>query len=189
MNSIKQHNKLLTYIQGGVYLVLLILIIWACAFFSEKGFADKPQEAVLKFKLEARNSYIIGQPVPITFTLENLTHKDIYVLTWYTPLEGMKSKFFKVTRNGIEFPYEGRMIKRADPVQQDYIHIEPRGSVSSTVDLTLAFRMDVPGEYRIEFTKHIYDLTFDEKAVTRAQADHQGVAISGNTVTFRIIKA
>jgi hypothetical protein len=188
MRGIRQNKQLSRYLQRGVYLLLLNLIIWSCAFFGENSSADKQQDIVLRFKLEARNSYIIGQPVPITFTLENVTHKDVYVLTWYTPFEGIKGKIFKVTRNGIEIPYEGRMIKRGNPVRQDYIHIKPLGSVSSTVDLTLAFNMDVPGEYRIEFIKHIYDLTFDEKTLPRTQAEHQGVEVSGNAVTFRMIK-
>lgn len=188
MMGINGDKKLLRYIQGGVYLILMSFIIWSCAFFSEKSLADTHQDIVLKFKLEARNSYIIGQPVPLTFTLENVTHKNVHVLIWYTPLEGINGKIFKVTRDGIEIPYEGRMVKRGNPVQQDYIHIKPSGSVSSTVDLALAFNMNIPGEYRVEFIKHIYDLTFDEKTLPRTRDEHQGVEVSGNSVTFRMIK-
>ncbi len=188
MRGIRQNKQLSRYSDGGVYLLLLNLIILSCAFPGENRSADKQQDVVLSFKLEARNSYIIGQPVPITFTLQNLTHKDVYILTWYTPFEGIKGKIFKVTRNGIQIPYEGRMIKRGNPVREDYIHIKPLGSVTTTVDLAPAFNMDVPGEYRVEFIKHIYDLTFDEKTLPRAQAEQRGVEVSGNAVTFRMIK-
>jgi hypothetical protein len=148
---------------------------------------DKKQDAVLRFKLEARDSYVLGQPVPVTFRLENLTHKDVYVLTWYTPFEGLKGKIFKVTRDGAEIPYEGRMIKRGEPAHEDYLHIVAGGAASAVVDLNQAYKIDVPGEYHVEFVRRIYDFTFSEKTIPRTQAEHQGVAISGNAVTFRII--
>jgi hypothetical protein len=188
MRNIRQNKQLSRCLQGGVYLLLLNFTILSCAFFNEKSIADEPQDIVLRFKLEARNSYIIGQPVPVTFTLQNVTHKDVYVLTWYTPFEGIKGKIFKVTRNGIEIPYEGRMMKCGNFAREDYIHIKPLGSVSSTVDLTLACNMNVPGEYHVEYIKHIYDLSFDEKTLPRTQFEHQNVAVSGNAVTFRMIK-
>jgi hypothetical protein len=188
MRTIWQNKQLSRCLQGGVYLLLLNFTILSCAFFNERSLADEPQDIVLKFKLEARNSYIIEQPVPVTFILQNVTHKDVYVLNWYTPFEGIKGKIFKVTRNGIEIPYEGRMMKRGNPTREDYIHIKPLGSVSSIVDLTLAFNMDIPGEYHTEYIKHIYDLSFDEKMLPRTQSEHQGVKVSGNAVTFRMNK-
>ena len=157
MKSIRHTKQLPRYLQRSICLLALSLIICACTFSEGKLTADEGGDIVLRYKLEAQNSYIIGQPVLITFTLENVTEKDVYVLTWYTPLEGIKGNIFKVTRNGIELPYEGRMIKRGNPVREDYIQIKPMGSASSTVDLTPAFNMDVRGEYHVEFIKNIYE--------------------------------
>jgi peptidyl-Lys metalloendopeptidase len=169
-------------------LFALSIFMWQCPLFSENIASDNEQGAALRFKLEARDSYILGQPVPITFTLENLMRRDVYVLTWYTPFEGLKGKIFKVTRNGAEIPYEGRMIKRGEPTREDYLHIAPLGSASATVDLALVYNMGAPGTYRVEFIKGIYDLTFDENTIPRELAEHKGIEISGNAVTFSLIK-
>lgn len=188
MKSTGRNERLSRCLRRGVCLLLFNFSLLSCAVFNEKGLADEQQNPVLRFRLEAQPSYIIGQPVPITFTLENLTNRDIYVLTWYTPLEGVKGKIFKVTRDGTEIPYEGRMVKRGNPAREDYIHITSRGSSApSTVDLSLSFNMTVPGEYHVEFIKRVYDLTFNEHILPRKQAEHQGVHIPGNAVTFRMI--
>jgi hypothetical protein len=169
-----------------VFMLALSTVLWQCAFSSENIATDNSEDPVLRFKLEAQSLYTTGQHVPVVFILENLTDKDIYVLTWYTPLEGLKGRIFKVMRDGVEIPYEGRMIKRGNPLREDYIHIGPRGSVSTTVDLASTYNMNTTGEYRVEFIRHIYDLAFDESIIPRKQAKHQEITISGNAVTFHV---
>jgi hypothetical protein len=180
-------NYLLKQKNTFVYLFFLSFFIGQSALSGESEFGDNKQNAMLRFKLKAQDSYIVGQPVAVTFMLENLTDKDVYVLTWYTPFEGMNGKIFSVTREGIEIPYKGRMVKRGEPVRKDYLHITPLGSASEVLDLATAYNMNTPGEYHVEFIKPIYDLTFDEKTIPRKQAEHRGAEISGNTLNFRVI--
>ena len=130
----------------------------------------------------------LGSPFRLPLSWKYLTHKDLYILTWYTPFEGLNGKIFKVTREGVEVPYEGRMIKRGDPGPKNYLHITPQGSASAVVDLAKAYPMNTPGKYHVEFIKRIYDLTLDEKILPRKQAEHRGAEISGNAVTFRMIR-
>jgi hypothetical protein len=172
-----------------ICLIFMSIFIWQIGFPRESVSVDNQPDAVLRFELEALPSYIAGEPVQITFVLENLTRRDVYVLTWYTPLEGLKGKILKVTRDGVEIPYEGRMIKRGEPGRKDYLHISPLESVSFVVDLTPAYDMNTPGDYHVEFIKRIHDFTFDEKTIPKKQAEHQGGDISGNAVSFRIIKS
>lgn len=50
------------------------------------------------------------------FTLENLSDETVYVLKWFTPLEGLFGDIFRITRDSEEIPYTGPMVKRGDPV-------------------------------------------------------------------------
>lgn len=98
---------------------------------TQRSITEQPLSSVLKYQLSASNSYVLGKPVIIKFTLYNLLDENIWVLTWYTPLEGLKGKIFLVTCNGKEIPYEGRMVKRGNPTQDDYIYIASKGSAST----------------------------------------------------------
>ena len=98
---------------------------------TQRSITEQPLSSVLKYQLSASNSYVLGKPVIIKFTLYNLLDENIWVLTWYTPLEGLKGKIFLVTCNGKEIPYEGRMVKRGNPTQDDYIYIASKGLAST----------------------------------------------------------
>ena len=91
------------------------------------------QTQSLKYQLSANNSYVVGTPITINFTLENLLDENLWILKWYTPLEGMRGEIFQVNCDGKEIPYEGMMAKRGDPDRDSYMHIVPRGSVSEVL--------------------------------------------------------
>ncbi len=55
----------------------------------------------MKYELKAQDSYRKDNPVMIDFVLHNLSDKDLWVLTWYTPLEGIKGNIFHVICDGI----------------------------------------------------------------------------------------
>ncbi|MBI5827482.1 MAG: hypothetical protein HZB22_07145 [Deltaproteobacteria bacterium] len=150
------------------------------------GSFNRKQGPQMRFTLDAQQSYAAGSPVAIRFTLENLTAEPLYVLKWYTPLEGIKGRIFKVTRDGVEVLYEGPMVKRANPVRDDYVRIGPGESVSVAVDLSVVYDLTKPGEYRAEFSGRIYDVAVEEKTLPRTMDKHQGIDLTGNAVTFRV---
>lgn len=144
-------------------------------------------ETLLKYRLEAEESYRAGGAVVIHFTLENVSAEPLTVLTWYTPLEGLYGDIFSVTRDGEEVLYQGRMVKRDDPHPEDYVRIEPGDSVSAEVDLARGYGLSTAGEYRVEFNGRIHDVARRDAPVPRAQDEHRGVEIPGNAVIFRLI--
>jgi peptidyl-Lys metalloendopeptidase len=141
---------------------------------------------VLKYQLSAQSSYIVGKPIIIKFTLYNLSDANIWLLTWYTPLEGLKGKIFLVTCDGKEIPHEGRMVKRGDPTRDDYIHVVPKGSVSTEVDLSSAYKIPICDECRVGFKGRIYDMLGNEDYIPQKRDEHRWVDIQGNSVVFRI---
>ncbi len=82
--------------------------------------------------------------VKVTFT--NKGNADVYVLTYYTPLEGIYSNCFDVFRDGKIVPYDGPIAKRAAPTQDEYIRIPAGKSITVDVDLSSAYQVSVLGK-------------------------------------------
>ncbi|NIM14354.1 MAG: protease [Candidatus Aminicenantes bacterium] len=149
---------------------------------------ERPQGVMLKYVLKAEESYTVGKGVNIDFTLKNLTKKTLWVLTWYTPLEGINGDIFRVTRDGEEIQYIGRMVKRGSPARKDYLRIGPGESVSAKVDLSSAYDLSKAGEYRVEFNGRIHDVAFEEASLPRVKDKHSGMDVRGDAVTLKLIQ-
>jgi len=159
------------------------LLLLACASSVPAKTEVNPQ--MLRFRLAARVTYSAGGPISIHFTLENLSDQAIQILTWYTPLEGLKGKIFRVTRNGKSIDYNGRMVKRGKPTPADYVRVAPRSSVSAEVDLTTAYDFSVAGMYRVEFVGHLHDVVVDSG--TPAIGEPHALDLVGSSVDFRVL--
>ncbi len=167
---------------------LPLVLVFACAGLANDstgpGRNDGPN--VLTYRLAAQPTYPIGRPVPINFSLKNETDKPLFVLKWYTPLEGIRGDIFTVTLEGKPLRYEGPMVKRGDPVRDDYVRIPPGGSVEAEVDLSQAYPFSKAGEYHVEFRGRLYDVQSDEARVPRPRDEHRGIQIQGNALSLRI---
>ena len=148
----------------------------------------QPREVILEYSLKAEEQYHVGREVNVEFALKNMTGQTLWVLTWYTPLEGMKGNIFRVTREGEAVLYTGRMVKRANPSKKDYVCIGPGKSVSATVDLSHGYDLSKPGEYRVEFNGRIHDMTVEEALLPRKMDLHKGLNLHGDAVTFKLIE-
>jgi peptidyl-Lys metalloendopeptidase len=87
----------------------------------------------------------------VRFTLRNDSSKDLYVLSWQTPLRGIKENIFDVRRDGKAVDYVGRLYKWATPVAEDFVRIPAGGSVSAQVELSSAYDITRSGEYSIQY--------------------------------------
>jgi len=141
---------------------------------------------VMKFQLEAHSSYVQGQPIKIKFTLNNVSSQNIWVLKWYTPLEGIKGKIFQLVCDGAAVKYEGRMTKRGEPDQKDYVQLPPGGSVSAEVDLSTAYSLASGRKCKLTFRGEIHDVIFGDQLTVRTSEEHHPMKIFGNMVTFTI---
>ena len=169
--------------------LLLAFLLAACVVPSgPQGSASPGEEAPLRFRLTARETYSAGEPVTIGFALENLSGEPLQVLTWYTPLEGIWGEIFLVTRDGREVPYEGPMAKRGDPDRDDYVLVRPGTPVSAEVDLSRGWDLSVPGTYRVEFTGRIHDVAREGERVPRPRDAHKGVDAKGEPVSLQVVR-
>lgn len=145
-------------------------------------------DQILRYHLDSQENYVVGQPVNIVFTLENLSSAPLWVLTWYTPLEGLKGKIFRVICDSQEISYEGPMVKRGSPTQDDYVFIGAGQSVSAENNISLAYNLPSSKVCQVEFRGKIHDVVFNEAQLSNREERHQSMEILGNIVTFRLIQ-
>jgi heat shock protein HslJ len=110
-----------------------------------------PQESALMATIEAPESLPSGAEVKVKFTLTNESSEGLFVLTWFTPLEGLAADTFSVQRDAEELSYQGKMVKRAAPTSDDYVWIEARRSTSAEVDLAEGYDFSQAGQYSLQF--------------------------------------
>src|SRR5262249_6412900 len=95
---------------------------------------EKTMGSTLKGELLGSRAYDSAAPVKLKFQLQNTSDEDLYVLTWFTPLEGLNSDCLTVTRNGkSKVPYDGPMIKRGQPGLTDYLLVPAGRTVTADV--------------------------------------------------------
>lgn len=176
------------------FLVILVmgLILGACTSARPSGENEvaKPSvspESELRATLEAPASLPNGEAVTVKFTLTNNTAERLYVLKWYTPLEGIAGKIFRVERDGQVIPYQGMLAKRGAPSPKAYVLLEPGESVSAAVDLATAYDFSKAGEYTIEFlSPSISHVARTEAEMAKTVDDLGPVQIASSRVTVEI---
>lgn len=168
--------------------IIALLPLLACgASVAPRANGELAREEMLRYRLEAiESTAAAGGPVRIRFTLENVSSQPLWVLTWYTPLEGINGEIFGVTRDGRSLPYEGRMVKRGPAQPEEYVHIEAGGVASREVDLSTSYDLSQPGSYRVEFVGRVHDVLRTAVTSARAQDEHASTEIEGSTASFRL---
>ena len=116
-----------------------------------KSIYPEPQESDLTAKVDVPTSLDFGETVKAVFTLTNTSSDGVYVLKWFTPLEGIAGDIFRVERDGAELPYRGKLVKRGPPISEDYVWLEAGESVSAEVDLAEGYDFSQAGQYTIQF--------------------------------------
>lgn len=108
-------------------------------------------DETFKVSLSAQPSYSTGSEVKLNLTLSNLTKETQDVLKWQTPFEGFRSKMFRVTRDGLDIPYQGIRVRRSSPSKSDYMSLGAGESISIEVELSQAYDLSQPGNYEVQF--------------------------------------
>lgn len=147
----------------------------------------EPPPMQLGAVLEMPQTLPNGAQVELTFTLTNYAAHPLYVLKWYTPLEGVAGEIFRVERNGQMLPYQGILAMRGDPGPEDYILLQPGGSAAATVNLADAYDFSQAGSYTIKFiSPRISHVARTKAGMARTVNELGPVKILSNTVTVTV---
>ncbi|MEJ2748694.1 MAG: hypothetical protein P8183_12435 [Anaerolineae bacterium] len=144
----------------------------------------------LEAYLEVQNSIQQGsaEPIIMHFTLENHTQQGLYILKWYTPLEGMGGDIFQVKRDGQLIPYLGPLASRTEPTPESYIFLEPGQGVTAEVDIAQAYDFSQLGTYTIKFRSPRISHIAESEAELATTLDELGpVEILSNEITLEVV--
>lgn len=171
-----------------ICLTLLIIPI-GCAPTSlgEATEATQMPETDLMARIETLSVLPTGEAVDLSFTLTNNTDTSLYVLKWYTPLEGIAGEIFRVERDGQPVPYQGILATRAAPSAEDYVRLEPGASASAEVNLATAYDFSQAGAYTIAFiSPRISHVARSEVELATSLDELGPVQMPSNKVTVEI---
>lgn len=163
------------------YLFLILMSAWGL-------WATGPIASPFICTLEIAKEFPVGEPVILRFSLKNQGNSTLYVLTWYTPLEGPAGDIFTITRNCKEkVSYRGILAKRGQPAAEDYAAVEPGKTITAKIDLAKAYDLSKTGQYHVEFAGKLFDVAEKKQLAPRRQADHKMQTIACNSVDFEIL--
>ena len=122
--------------------------------------AENQKEAGFSCWMETdKSTYEPKEPVHLTFHLTNNNPEDMYVLTWHTPLEGVRNRFLTVTVDGDkDVPYRGVLLKRGNPTAECYQLVPAGETVSAEVLLQDGYSTVLPGHYVLEMRPDLWDV-------------------------------
>jgi peptidyl-Lys metalloendopeptidase len=140
--------------------------------------------SALHCKLSAPPTIKLGDPVHLTFAIENTGKTPLRVLNWNTPLEGFFGNYLSITGPAGALQYEGPMVKRGMPERDEYVSIGAGREVEATVDLALPYRFAQPGRYTVAFKGTLFDVT--DAPIPRSSDKFTGMTISCPAATFEL---
>ncbi|RAZ85310.1 peptidase M35 [Mesorhizobium hawassense] len=158
------------------------MVLFLSSFFSIIPLAFAQQNQEIEIVLQSRlPSYGNDTPLVIDFTLTNRSRSPIRVLSWTTPINGVSGDIFSVARGSQPIQYIGRLAKRGEPTDADFITIEPGQSVTVPVDLSLYYAIYEAGNYAVTYDTEGMGLLIGRPGeLIRAQ-------VLSNAATFRLL--
>ena len=147
----------------------------------------EPSGAELRAVIEVPAALPSGESVNLRFRLTNHSDQKLYVLKWYTPLEGLAGEIFYIERDGQALPYQGILASRDTPSPDAYVWLDAGESASAEVDLATAYDFSEAGEYTIQFlSPRISHIARSEAEMAKTLDDLGPVQIPSNRVTVEI---
>lgn len=98
-----------------------------------------------------REKFARSDEVLVRVTLQNTSATPQFLLKWHTPVAGVQAPLFEVLRDGQPVRYLGIKAKRPAPGPDDYLRLEPGASLTSTVELSALYEMNVTGLYQLRY--------------------------------------
>lgn len=129
----------------------------------------------LEIHLSTVSSFKVGQNVEVKLTFTNRGNKNLSLYHLGTPLEGMISDCFRVTRNKLAIHYDGPLYKRsAINFQSEGSTLKSNESLSIEVDLSSAYNVGLKGSYTATLLTKVF-FHFGDRVIRSAQVQSPSV--------------
>ena len=113
--------------------------------------------------------------VDCSFQFTNVADEDYYLLKRDTPLEGLRSPFVAVSRDGVPLQYEGYFFYRISPQRDEFILLKAGESVTATAQINNIFTFSSDGVYNIRYNKPLKVLLKDKMELQSDSEDMERV--------------
>lgn len=140
-------------------LVVLLLLAAACSMQTDTTketvvTQPHPADTALLVTMTMKESIKPGDSLLLKFTVHNNTDSTKKFLKWQTPFEPLLSKYLDIkNENGEEVAYKGPMAKRMmPPPASAYLTLQPKDSLSATIDILKGYDLTKPGKYTVTYT-------------------------------------
>jgi len=148
---------------------------------------ESPAQTGLRAEITSPETVPAGGPVWVRFTIANRGDRPLYLLDWYTPLEGVLGDIFQVTYRGQEQPYLGPLVSRAAPTPDQYVLLEPGDTETAVVDLAEVYDFSGAGNYQIVFRSPRISHRVEDPANFAESMDSLGpVSIPSDPITVTV---
>ena len=114
--------------------------------------ARRTQRKPFRVSIQTASCYRVGDCVECEITISNNDDVDYYLFARETPLEGLRSHIFTVSRGRFRrpIPYDGIMLKRGPPTTKEWVPIKASSHLQRTVYLSEAYSFPATGKYTIQ---------------------------------------
>ena len=189
------------FYRPGICSVILLaaLLLGACSWLPARESIEgshtsqsssQPWQSGFRASLEVPPQMSSGESTQLKFTLVNESDIRLYLLRWYTPLEGIAGEIFAVKRDGRLLPYRGLLASRMPPTPDDYVVLEAGASVSVAVDLSEGYDLSEPGKYTVKFlSPRISHIARSEAEMASTMDELGPVQIPCHEITFKLPRA
>jgi hypothetical protein len=120
---------------------------------SDSGPSMKPSPLTCHLKIDS--SEITDEPVIVLFELHNQGGKELEILRYFTPIEGILGAIFQVDFRGQALEYRGPMVKRRAPGEHDWLTLAPGVSHAASNEIGAAWDVGKPGKYSLQLVHDI----------------------------------
>jgi hypothetical protein len=142
--------------------------------------ARTTQRKPFKVSIQTASCYKVGDCVECKITITNDDNVDYYLFARETPLEGLRSHIFNVSRGRFRrsIPYDGLMLKRGPPTTKEWVPIKASSHLQRTVYLSEAYSFPTTGKYTIQLKMR--------GIFRRDETEESTQAMVSNKVTFTL---
>ncbi|MFG2138242.1 hemopexin repeat-containing protein [Streptomyces sp. NPDC048650] len=142
-----------------------------------------------RLAMSGEPTYRRGEPVSLTFEIENMSDTDYRILVWNTPLEGEVFNFLEVRCGDHVLPYDGRLVRRGDPSPDSYRTIAAGDTLVEELDISESYALDEPGHYDVTLLVKFVDAIPDVgmSLAARTREEHRGFTLGPVTAGFELL--
>jgi peptidyl-Lys metalloendopeptidase len=98
----------------------------------------------------------------LQFRISNSANRAVKVLAYQLPDGSLEADLFDVYRDGVRVEYTGAQIKRAAPVESDYITLRAGETKLLSANLASAYDLSQPGLYTIQYKAYLQGAKTDD---------------------------